>query len=891
VPPRLRFKRSLRPHLRLIALIGMAVPRRLRADWRQEWEAELNSRELLLADWDRLDRRRKLDLLWRSTSAFWDALWMQSYRWEDEMIQDLRFAVRMLLKQPRFALVAVLTLAFGIGANTAIFSVINAVVFQQLPYAKPDRIVAIWDGRGQPSSTQGTTLPKNFQLWREQSSSFSNLALGRDLSYRLEGAEDTTVGLGMEVTPDLFDLLGVAALHGRPLIAGDELSAVRTVVLSHPLWQRNFGGDVNIIGRTVKLNGGAATVVGVMPRQFVFPPKVSLSSGGAAQDCDLWVPMAIDQRRLQTSGKSYLAYGRLKPGVTFNEAQGEMSAFAPGLTEADPALNDQLSIHLALLPELALRAVRPTLSVLLGVVAFILLIACANVANLLLARAAARLREFAIRSALGATRSRVIRQILTECLLLGLLAGLTGLALAFWGLKLLSRIAVIQTPHPVTIDGTVLGFTLVLSLFTSLLFGAGAAWQMTRGAINPLLQEAGRIGAGGVRLGRVRGALAVSQVALSLVLLLTTGLLVRTLWNLLEVDPGFRAQRVLTMDIRLPGTKYPRARAAAAYTEILERAARLPGVVSTGATGLLPIRSNPYTESFQIKGRPMRSKTDLLPAEYRLVTPGYFSVMQIPLLEGRYLSDSDTETSQGVVVISERLAQLYFPQESPIGHSLAFGDSPGEPGQEIVGVVRDIRNWGLAAAPTPEVYVTYRQNPKQMMTLAVRSEGDPMQLASLLRSELRAFDQELVPERVETMEEILTQSLSQRRVNLVLIGTLASLAVGLAAFGLYSLIAYTVALSTHEIGIRLALGAQRRDILSLVLRKGFVLTAVGLALGLGGAMASTRALRSLLFGISPTDPVTFAAITLLLGTVSILACYLPARRAARLDAMVALRRE
>jgi putative ABC transport system permease protein len=805
--------------------------------------------------------------------------------------QDMRYGARMLIKQPGFTLIAVLMLALGIGANTAIFSVVNATLLRPLPYAQPNRVVAIWEGRGQPGSTQGGVLPRNFQLWREQSRSFSDLALARGFNYRLAEAQEAGAGAGQEVTPNLFALLGVSALRGRPLAPGDENAGVRPVVLSHRLWRAGFGGDESIVGRAIRLNGAAATVVGIMPPHFVFPPRVSLAAAGAARDCDLWVPMAIDQGRLQTSVKSYLAFGRLREGVTLAQAQNEMNAFAPRLAEIDQSSNDQLSIHLGSLPELTTREARPALAALLGVVAFILLIACANVANLLLARAVARSREVAIRGALGATRSRVLRQILAECSLLGLLGGLAGLSLAYGGLKLLSSVAVMQSPHPVKIDLPALGFTLALSLVTSLLFGAGAAWQMAKGAICGSMQEAGRTGAGGVRLGRARNGLAVAQVALSLMLLLGAGLLIRTLWKLMRVDPGFRAAGVLTMDIRLPGTKYPRAGVAAAYTEILERLSRLAGVVSTGATQLLPILRDPVADSFQIEGRPMSFPGDLLPAEYRVVTPGYFAAMRIPLVEGRFLSDSDTETSQPVVVISERLAQLYFPQGSPLGRRITFSDPKTGPWHVIVGVVRDIRNWGLAADPTPETYISFRQNPKPIMTLVIRTESDPLLLAPSARAELRAFDKELAPERVATMEEILSRSLMQRRLNLAIIGSLAALAVVLAAFGLYSLIAYTVAQRKHEIGVRLALGAQRRDILRLVLWQGFKLVAVGVALGWAGATAATRALRSMLFGVSPTDPLTFVATTLLLALVALLACWFPARRSARVDPLEALRQE
>src|SRR5262245_43176175 len=874
----------------LIRFIGVIVPRRFRARFRQEWEAELEYREEMLARWDRLGWGAKLELLWRSLGAFWDALWLQRQRWEDEMIQDLRFGLRMLLKNPGFTAVAVLTLALGIGANTAIFSVINAMLLRPLPYAQPEQIVALWDGRGAPSPTQGTTAPRNFQWLREQSRNFSDLALTQSFGYRLTETQEARGGVGLEVTPNLFALLGVSALRGRPLAPGDETAGVKVVVLSYQLWQSSFGGDESVVGRSIKLGAEAYTVVGIMPPQFVFPPRVSLASDVKAQDDALWVPLAIDQRRLQ-AGRNYFAYGRLRTGVTLAQAQAEMSAFAPRLQEAYPDLNDQLYIRLAALPELTTRQVRPLLSVLIGAVIFILLIACANVANLLLARGAARARELAIRSALGATRSRVLRQILTECVLLGLLSGLAGLALAYGGLRLLSSVAEVRSPHPLAIDLPVLGFTLALSLLTSLLFGSWAAWRMATGAISQALQEAGRSGAGGVRLGRVRGGLAVAQVALSLMLLIGAGLLIRTLWALLQVDPGFRAERVLTADVGLSAKYSSGDRIVAAYAEMLERVGHLPGVVSAGATQRLPVRGEPYGESFQIEGRPMRSPGDLLEMQYRVVTPGYFSAMEIPLRQGRLLSEQDTETSTRVVVISERLARLHFPNESPIGRRVTINDPKAGPWEEIVGVVADVRHWGLDSEPPPEFYVSYPQHWKRFMTFTVRTDGDPLQLAPSVRAAVRAIDKDLVPSRVATMEQAISVSLPPRRLNLMILGSLAVLAVGLAAFGLYGVLAYTVSQRTHEFGIRLALGAQRRDILKLALRQGGAMVALGLALGLLGASAVTRALRSMLFGIGPTDLLTFTAITLLVGTVAMLACYLPARRATKVDPVMSLRAE
>jgi putative ABC transport system permease protein len=809
----------------------------------------------------------------------------------EELCQDLHYGARMLVKQPGFTLVVVVTLALGIGANTVIFSVVNAVLLRPLPYSQPERVIAIWDSRGKPSPTQGATLPRNFQWWREQSRSFSDFALTQGIGYRLTETQEATSGAGLEVTPNLFSLLGVSALRGRTLAPGDETAGAKPVVLSYRLWQSSFGGDESVVGRSIKVGAEAYTVVGIMPPQFVFPPRVSLASDVKARDCDLWVPLAIDQQRLQQTGRNYFAYGRLRTDVTLAQAQSEMNAFASRLQEIYPKLNDQLSIHLAALPELATRQVRPLLSVLLGAVAFILLIACANVANLLLARGTARARELAIRSALGATRGRVLRQILTECALLGLLSGLAGLALAYGGLRLLSSVAEVRSPHPIAIDLPVLGFTLALSLVTSLICGSWAAWQMATVAISQSLQDAGRSGADGVRLGRMRGWLTVAQVALSLMLLIGAGLLIRTLWSLLQVDPGFRAERVLTMDVALPAKYSSGERVVAAYGELFKRVGSLPGVVSVGATQRLPVRGEPYGESFQIEGRPMRSSNDLLEMQYRVVTPGYFSAMQIPLRQGRLLSEQDTETSPRVVVISERLARLHFPNESPIGRRVTINDPKTGPWEEIVGVVSDVKHWGLDAEPPPEFYVSYRQHWRRFMTFTVRTGGDPLRLASAVRAEVRAFDKDLAPEQVATMEQVISVSLTQRRLNMMILGVLAALAVVLAACGLYGVLAYTVAQRTREIGIRLALGAQGGDVLRMVVRQGMKLTLIGVLLGVSGALALTRSLKMLLFGVNATDPLTFAGVALLLVIVALVACWIPARRATKVDPMVALRFE
>ncbi|MBI1178892.1 FtsX-like permease family protein [bacterium] len=803
-------------------------------------------------------------------------------------MNDLKFALRQLLKNKGFTLVAVLTLALGIGANTAIFSLVNAMLLSRLPYAHSDEIVAIWNG---PSTVkQGEILPITFQSWREQSHSFSDLALVRPLGFSLTETPGATNVVGCEVTPNLFPMLEVPALHGRTLMPGDEKAGTSLAVLSYNLWQRNFGGDESLVGRSVRINGEICTVVGIMPRGFVFPPLIGWASKDTVGDSEVWVPFDVNARHT-TSARSYLAFGRLRSSVTLEQAQSELNVLESRSTEVDSSIDDRPASHVALLADLMTRKARPVLLILAGAVAFILLIACANVANLLLARAMTRSREIAVRAALGATRGRLFRQILTECALLALLGAGAGWGMAYGGLKLMANIATIHSPWPITMNLPVFGFALLLSVITTVLFGTGAAWQMAGRAIGAALRGSGRGEIVGVPSYRLHGSLVVAQVALSLMLLISAGLFIRTLWSLLHADPGFRAEGVLTMDLRLDGPKYPYRRRAASFAQLIERIRELPEVTAAGATQILPIRSDPIGEAFQIKGRPPRAAGDLLPAEYGVVTPGYFSAMRIPLREGRYLSDADTPSSPKVVVVNERLARLYFNGESAVGHQLMFGSSLDEPAFEIVGVVGNVQNWGLTADLTPEIYVSSRQSPKPAMTLVIRTKDSPLALVPRVRSEVYAFDSQLDPERIGTLEDVVSQSLVGQKINFTVFGLFAGLAVCLATFGLYSLMTYLVARRTREIGIRMALGARHGEVLFLVIRQGMVLAGLGLVAGLCGALAMTRVLRSLLFGIGPTDATTFVTIPVLLGVFALLACWLPARRAARVDPMEALRNE
>jgi putative ABC transport system permease protein len=896
----------VRPYLWLIKFIGLIVPRRVRADWRQEWEAELSNREILLADWDRLNWQTKLQLSWRSLGAFWDALWMQTYRWEDEMIQDLRFGVRMLLKNPGFTLTAVFTLALGIGANTAIFSVLYGVLLKPLPYSDPDAVVRVWQAA--PASGFAQLGMSEAQLVRLRAGNQSFQQIG---GYALRSAnltnQDETHRIAMaRVTAGVFEVLGIQPALGRAFLREDEAPGGQPVtVLSHGLWQRQFSGDANIVGQTIRLNDNSVTVVGVMPADFRLPEDLSFP-----QAAQLWQPVTIDPSNLNWGSYYLQPVARLKPGLRPEQALTEVSTLFAQLREEHPqgALNDAgYSIRVLPLHDDLVGNVRKALWVLVGAVAVVLLIACANVSSLLLARAAGRQKEIAVRAALGAGQGRLVRQLLTESLLIALLGGAAGVGLAAWGVGLISTTTLINVPRlgQVTLNLTVLLFTLGVCLAAAVLFGMVPAAQVARLDLNRSLREEGRGLAGRAGGNRIQRVLAVSEVAMSVVLVIAAGLLLRSFDRLLRIDPGFNVKNLLTVNINLPSSRYQdNPRVTALYDQLLEQVRALPGVVSAAATSGLPLTNASGDTVFRIEGRPSTGVVDqTMPPDrsayghvyFWKVTPDYFKTMGIALRQGRALQASDDANAPPIVVINETMARSFWPNESPLGKRIQLFASQNMPWAEIVGVVRDVPLRQLNEEARPEAYLSPMQgvanSPARGMSLVVRTATDPLALAEAVRGEVRALDSAVPVFGVSTAEQVLDQTVAQPRFNLILLGLFAVVALLLAAVGIYGILANAVRVRTREIGIRLALGARPGAVFRLVIGQGMGLAAIGVGLGLGGALALTRYLESLLYEVEPSDPLTFGGVAVLLLGVALLACYLPARRATRVDPMVALRQE
>jgi putative ABC transport system permease protein len=871
----------------LIRLIGVIVPRRLRGDWRQEWEAELRCRESLLADWDKLNWRTKLDLLRRSLGAFWDALVLQPTRLEDEMFQDLRFGVRILLKNPGFTMVAMVTLALGIGVNTAIFSIVNAVLLRPLPFKDPARLVTVWESNAAKGQTHGAVGAANFTDWRNQNQVFDSLVAYFSWNYNLTGDDQSQRLEAAVVSAGFFQMLGAEAALGRVLLPEDDQEAQENVVvLSYALWQSRFGAKRDVIGETIILNGLPHIVVGVMPAGFDFPND----------KIEIWRPMAMSPQLAQNrEGKWLKVAGRLKTGVSLEQAAASMDTIAGRLAESYPKTNVGWGVNVIPLHEELVGDVRRFLLTLFGAVLFILLIACVNVANLLLARAATRQKENAIRAALGASRLRLLRQFLIENLLLAALGGTLGLALAFCSLDALIALSPKDVPGlaKAAIDGRVLGFTVALSVLTTLLFGIVPARQASNPDLNETLKEGGHARTGNAGR-RVQGALIIVEVAASVVLLVGAGLMIYSFLRLRSVDPGFNPSNVLTMRIALPANKYgENHRSIAFFEEALERIKDLPGVVSAGAVQDLPMRQNEMTFAFKIEGRPGLEAASPSEAAYRAVTEDYFRTMGIPLIAGREFTAGDKPQTTPVVVINQTMARRFWPDGDPVGKQLRFGE-PNDPVYTIVGVVGDIKHLGLAGNESPAIYQPHAQKRfawLRWMSLVVRTNTPPLSLIAAIRDRVGAVDRGQPLYDIVTMEQLMAESVTQPRFSTFLFSVFALLALTLAAVGLYGVLSYAVAQRTHEIGLRMALGAHASDILKLVVGGGMKLTLLGLAIGFGVAIALTRLLKALLFNVSTTDPTTFVFVAVLLLVVALLACYLPARRATAVDPLFALRHE
>ncbi len=877
-----------RPHLWLIAMIGVIVPRRLRADWRQEWEAELRYRERLLAEWELLDWRNKLELLRRSASAFWDALVLQPQRLEEELFQDLRFGARMLRTRPGFTAVAVLTLALGIGANTAIFSVVNAVLLRPLPFAEPDRLVSIAETH--PELPRLEVAAPDFEDWREQARVFTDMAAWSLKDWgklALTEAGEPEQLQGACVTPNLFPLLGVSPALGRNFLPGENQAGHdRVAIVSHGLWRRRFAADPKLVGRAIRLNGENHTVVGVMPQGAQLP-----------FDNDVWLPLSQLGTYPLTSRTPHMleVVGRLKAGVTLEQARAEMETIAGRLKEAYPASNKTIGVTLDTLRERLTGDLKPALLALFGTVGLVLLITCANVANLLLGRATERHREVAVRVALGAGRGRLFRQFLTESLLLAWLGGASGLLLAFWSLPMLRAALPAATTDQfpalktVSLDLSILCFTLLLTTLTGAIFGLIPAFQLSRLNLNQTLKEGGKASAGGGRR-RASRALVIAEVALTTVALAGAGLLLRSFQRLTQVDPGFRADHLLSAQLTLPNAKFQNyGQVKSFHQRLLPRIAALPGVEGVAMIDNFPLAASNAKTRFAVEGAPRPESGRFPVAQIRAVSQDYFRVMGIALKGGRVFTDDDLLNNRNYLIISETLARRYFPNEDPVGKKLLMGVmSPNPVAVPIVGVVADVKDLGLATPVEPAIYSSgFRNRP----LLMIRTSGEPSGLAAALRQAVSATDSELPLHRIRTMEESLSASLTQRRLSAFLTGAFAALALLLAAVGIYGVLAWTVGERAREIGIRLALGAQRSDVLKLVVGQGMQLAFLGLAVGLVASLPAARAMKSLLFGVGAGDPATFAVIALLLVFTALLACYIPARKATKVDPVVSIRSE
>jgi putative ABC transport system permease protein len=802
------------------------------------------------------------------------------------LLQDLRYGVRMLLKNPGFTVVAVLALALGIGANTAIFSVVNAVLLRPLPFADADRLIWITAVNPAQGITDSNVSPPDFADWKNQNQLFEDIAAFVTGGAILSGSAEPERVPAADVTASFFSVLGVNPALGRNFLAEEDRPGGESVVIiSHGLWQRRFGADPNIVGNKINVSGQSYTVVGVMPAGFQFMVPI-----------DLWVPLALDAGAERRDNRYLQVFARLKPGVRLEQAQSQMNTVTQRLSQSYVETNANWGTRLTRLHELMVADVRPALLLLLGAVGFVLLITCANVANLLLARAAARQKEMAVRAALGASRLRVVRQLLTESLLLSIVGGILGLLLSIWLTDFLVSISPANSPRldEVGLDGRVLAFTLGVTCLIGLLFGLAPAWASTRVNLNEALKEGGRSFSEGWRRNHLRKLLVVSEVALSLMLLVGAGLLIKSFVLLRETNPGFDAHQVLTMRVGLPSAKYKEGRQKAEFFQRLtENISALPGVESAGAVLSLPLGGSNFSvgRSFIPEGRPLTPE-ESINGMYVVTTPGYFRTMKIPLIAGRQFTEQDKGDAPQVVIVSETLARRYFPGESAIGKRIKIWRDEDFP-REIVGVVGDTKTGALNDALGPQMYVPHAQDSSWGgMSLVVRTTSTtPAALASAVRGAVLALDKDQPVFNIKTMEDIVAASFADRRISMLLFSGFAGLALLLAALGVYGVISYSIAQRTHEIGLRMALGAQRRDVLILVLRQGMSLVLVGVCIGLVSAFALTRVMASLLYEVSATDPVTFAGVALLLSAVALLACLIPARRAMRVDPMVALRYE
>jgi putative ABC transport system permease protein len=799
------------------------------------------------------------------------------HRWLHELAQDLRFGARSMLRTPGFTAVALIALALGIGANTAIFSVVNAVLLRPLAYRDPDRLVTVLHDGTNP------VAPANYFDWRDQSRSFESMAAAEFWTPNLSGFDPPEHLWGLRMTQNLLPMLGVEPLLGRVFAPGeDQKGAEHEVVLSYRLWQRRFAGDRKVLGRAMTLNGETYTVIGVMPREFQFAPFW-------ATHTELWAPLPLAARAQDRGGSSLRIFARLARGAALGQARSAIAAVTARLEAQFPGTNRR--VRVTPLKENVVGRVEAPMMVLLGAVGFVLLIACANIAHMLLARAAGRQREIALRAAIGAGRARIVRQFLAESLLLASAGAAIGLALAVWGTRLLVAFSPPEIPRLETVafDTRAVLFLAAVTLLAAIAFGLAPAVQASWINLAASLKEGSRGSGESFGRNRLRSLLVASEFALALMLLVTAGLMIRSFRALASVDPGFDARHVLSMVVSVQGSPEAEpARRGLFYRQLLERVRALPGVDSAGAINHLPLAGDLWGLPFMIEGRPRPRPGESPGGVYRIAMPGYFRAMRLPILRGREILDSDDASAPGAAMINERAAARYWPDEDALGKRISYDD--GKSWFSIVGIVKNAKQSGWTEEIRPEVYLSAKA-PPSYITLAVRASGDAASLTNAVKSAVWSFDRNLPISEVLTMEGVVADANAEPRFEMLLLGLFAGLALVLAAVGIYGVMSYSVSRRTHEIGVRISLGASRADVLRLVMRRGLTLALAGSAAGAAGALMLSRLMTKLLFGVKPTDPLTFGAVAVVLTGVALIATYVPARRATRVDPMTALRAE
>ena len=802
--------------------------------------------------------------------------------------QDLRYGFRMLAKNPGFTLVAVLAIALGIGANTTMFSCVNALLLKPFSFANQDRLIMIWERVPDAGIKRGSVAPGNFVDWRDQTKAFEEMAAFSKRAFNLTEGDQPERVSGARVSPRFFAALNVTPARGRVFTDEEgQPGREQVALIKESLWTRRYASDPNMVGSQIKVDGKPFTVVGILPKEFNFPVNGS----------EIWTPLAFDAKEQADRGGHYLeVIGRLKPGITRAQAQSEIDSISQRTQREFPETNSGRSGFVEGLNESYTRGSRVYLNVLMGAVVFVLLIACANVANLLLVRSTSRQKEIAVRMALGGSRWRLIRQLLTESLVLSFIGGSLGLLFSVWGIEFIKGgippgfTQYIPGWEKMSLDSSVLLFTIAITLLTGIVFGLAPAFHATRLNLNESLKESGKGTSSGASRNRLRSLLVIAEIALSLVLLVGAGLMIRSFVQLIRSDLGVRASNVLTMELSIPRVKYPEEQQRVNfYQELIGRIQNLPGVTHAAAVNYVPMGRSSSSANFRVDGQPAPPKGKEPLADYRVITPRYFEAIGTPVRQGRVFTEQDKKGSTPVVIINEQLARRYFPAGDALGKRLVISEEDGP--LEIVGIAADVKDEDLDEEAEMTIYRPFVQEPWWSMALVVRTNSEPTQFATLIRNEVRAVDAEQPVYNIKTMEQIVDESISAKRLAMTMLGFFAFGALLLAAIGIYAVMSYAVTSRSHEIGIRMALGAQPGDILRLIIGQGLMLTLIGVVLGLMGAFAMTRAMTEILYGVKATDPLTFGGISLLLSLVAFIACYLPARRATRVDPMIALRYE